>query len=159
MPALFSWLGRTDLDNMKQGMPAAVASIALTNTHAFDKIVVLANTWEGEWDKYKSWLELTLERAGRPCPDISIVSAQITSPIDYTSINVEAERWLNKLSKESDNIAINLTSGTPAMIAMTVLIAKGKSNTHFYQVTPENKVLPVEIPLDFGKEYLVFSRL
>ena len=154
MPALFSWLGRTDLDNMKQGMPAAVASIALKNTHAFNKIVVLANTWEGEWDKYKSWLALTLERAGRPCTDISIISAQITSPIDYTSINVEAERWLNKLSKECDNIAINLTSGTPAMIAMTVLIAKGKSNTHFYQVTPENKVFSVEIPLDFGKEYV-----
>lgn len=154
MNTLFSWLGSTDLKKMKESAPAAIASLALKHTTPFDKIVVLANTWESDWDKYKSWLALTLERAGRTCPDISIVSVQIKSPIDYTSINVEAERWLNKLSKESDNIAINLTSGTPAMIAMTVLIAKGKSNTHFYQVTPENKVLPVEIPLDFGKEYV-----
>ncbi|WP_338518451.1 hypothetical protein [Alteromonas gracilis] len=154
MNALFSWLGRTDLDKMKQSAPAAIASLALNHEVPFDKIIVMANTWEGEWDKYRSWLELTLERAGRPCHDIKIISAQITSPIDYTSINIEAERWLNKLSNSSEHVAINLTSGTPAMIAMTVLIGKGKSNTHFYQVTPENKVLFVDIPLDFGKEYV-----
>ena len=154
MSALFSWLGRTDLDKMKDSVPAAIASLALKHSYPFDKIVIMANTWEGEWDSYKTWLELTLERAGRPCDDIKIVAAQISSPIDYTSINVEAERWLNKLSKENDSIAINLTSGTPAMIAMSVLIAKGKSNTHFFQVTPDNKVLSVDIPLDFGKEYI-----
>jgi transcriptional regulator with PAS, ATPase and Fis domain len=154
MPALFSWLGRTDLDKMKESAPAAIASLALKHPTPFDQIIVLANTWEGEWDSFKAKLSFMLDRAGRSCSEIRIVNAQIKSPIDYTSINIEAERWINKLSTGNDSVAINLTSGTPAMIVMTVLIAKGKSNTEFFQVTPDNKLITVDIPLDFGKEYV-----
>ena len=39
MPALFSWLGRTDLDKMKNSVPAAIASLALKHSYPFDKIV------------------------------------------------------------------------------------------------------------------------
>lgn len=154
MITFFSWLGRTDLNRMQESAPASIATLALKHPTPFDKIVILGNTWEGEWEKFTSWLSFSLERAGRPCNDISIVNAQIKSPIDYTSISLEVERWLTKLSKESDSLAINLTSGTPAMTAMSVLIAKGKSNTQFYQVTPENVIESVDIHIDFGKEYL-----
>lgn len=63
---------------------------------------------------------------GRPHHDIQIVKANIVNLIDYLSIYQETERWITKLSQESDLLSINLTSGTPAMTTLSVLIGKGK---------------------------------
>jgi len=52
---------------------------------------------------------------GRPDQDISIVRVHIESPIDYFSISKVSQKWINKLSSESAELFINITSGTPAM--------------------------------------------
>jgi transcriptional regulator with PAS, ATPase and Fis domain len=151
---LLTWLGNRDLENMQQDKNAAIATIALKAQPHFDKIVILANDKEETWSGFESFLKKRMATSGRPYSDIEIVKVHIESPIDYPTIAKETEKWIAKLSEEATTLSINLTSGTPAMTTLLVLIGKGKTNTQFLQSTPGNELLPVEIPLDFGSEYL-----
>lgn len=56
MKVLLSWLGRTDLDQMKLDKAASIATLALRGP-IFDDIVILASTWDDEWFDYKDWLK------------------------------------------------------------------------------------------------------
>ena len=58
----------------------------------------------------------------------------------------EASKWLHGLSKESSLLSINLTSGTPAMATLSVLVGSGIHNSNFVQSTPKNELYKVEIP-------------
>jgi len=151
---LLTWLGNRDLENMQQDKNAAIATIALKAQPHFDKIVILANDKAETWSGFESFLSKRLAVSGRPYSDIQIVKVHIDSPIDYPTIAKETEKWISKLSEEATTLSINLTSGTPAMTTLSVLIGKGKANTQFLQSTPGNELLSVEIPLDFGSEYL-----
>jgi transcriptional regulator with PAS, ATPase and Fis domain len=139
---------------MKEDKNAAVSTLAIFNEVAFDRIVVFANNWDESWDKYERWLKKSLARIGRPSENITVRKADITSAIDYPSLIKHTDKWLSKLSEESDNLFINLTSGTPAMTAVSILVGKGKSNVTFLQSSADDKVIDVDIPVDFGKAYL-----
>ncbi|MCW8091568.1 sigma-54 interaction domain-containing protein [Alteromonas sp. ASW11-130] len=139
---------------MEQEQNAAIVSLATKSEVPFDKIVILSNKDEAKWDSFERFLKKRMAMISRPSEDIKIHLAQIQSPIDYQSISIETEKWITKLSEESDILSINLTSGTPAMTTLSVLHGKGKSNTRFVQSSPKNVIEEVEIPLDFGKEYV-----
>ena len=154
MNTLYTWLGFTDIQHMKEDKNAAISSLAIFNETPFDKIVIFANTWEENWDSYERWLKKTLARIGRPAENISINKANITSAIDYPSLIKHSEKWLAKLSTEAEQLFINLTSGTPAMTAVSILVGKGKSNTQFIQSSKDENIVHVNIPIDFGKAYI-----
>lgn len=154
MNTLLTWLGNRDIENMEQEQNAAIVSLATKSKVPFDKIVILSNKDEAKWDSFERFLKKRMAMISRPSEGIKIHLAQIQSPIDYQSISVETEKWITKLSEESDTLSINLTSGTPAMTTLSVLHGKGKSNTRFVQSSPKNIIEEVEIPIDFGKEYV-----
>lgn len=154
MHILLTWLGTKDIDNMSEGRLAAIASIAVKSKIPFDKIVILANQREEVWSEFENFIQKRLVIAGRPTADVAVKQAHIESPIDYPTIARETEKWLGKLSDEADQLTINLTSGTPAMTVLSVLVGKGKSNVHFVQVSPDNELIAADIPLDFGREYI-----
>jgi transcriptional regulator with PAS, ATPase and Fis domain len=139
---------------MEQDKNAAVSSLALFNEVPFDRIVIFANTWEEKWDKYERWLQKTLARIGRSSENVKVVKANLVSAIDYPSIIKHTEKWISKLSDESERLYINLTSGTPAMTAVSILVGKGKSNTSFIQSSKDDNVIVVDISIDFGKTYV-----
>lgn len=154
MHILLTWLGTKDIDNMSEGRLAAIASIAVKTKIPFDKIVILANQREEVWSAFENFIQKRLAIAGRPAAEVAVKQAHIESPIDYPTIARETERWVGKLSDEADQLTINLTSGTPAMTVLSVLVGKGKSNVHFVQVSPDNELIAADIPLDFGREYI-----
>ncbi len=154
MYILLTWLGTKDIDNMSEGRLAAIASIAVKSKIPFDKIVILANQREEVWSEFENFIQKRLAIAGRPAAEVAVKQAHIESPIDYPTIARETERWVGKLSDEADQLTINLTSGTPAMTVLSVLVGKGKSNVHFVQVSPDNELIAADIPLDFGREYI-----
>ncbi|WP_268408535.1 sigma-54 interaction domain-containing protein [Alteromonas sp. a30] len=139
---------------MEQELNAAIVSLATKSEVPFDKIVILSNKDEAKWDSFERFLKKRMAMISRPSEDIKIHLAQIQSPIDYQSISIETEKWITKLSEESDTLSINLTSGTPAMTTLSVLHGKGKSNTRFLQSSPKSVIEEVEIPIDFGQEYV-----
>ena len=80
MATLLTWLGKTDLDNMKQDKHAAISTIAVKGPKV-DQIVILANSWEEDWHNYLGWLKKQLAIANRPNQDIKIQRVLISSPI------------------------------------------------------------------------------
>ncbi|MFT6905602.1 MAG: transcriptional regulator with PAS, ATPase and Fis domain [Oleiphilaceae bacterium] len=154
MHTLLTWLGTKDLDNMLNDTNAAISTIAAKSEQPFDKIVILSNKDEDKWSHFERYLKKRMAIANRPDQDIQVHKAHIHSPIDYQSIAKVTDKWISKLSDEADTLSINLTSGTPAMTTLSVLIGKGKSNTHFLQATPSNELIVVKIPLDFAQAYV-----
>jgi transcriptional regulator with PAS, ATPase and Fis domain len=154
MNTLLTWLGSTDLKCAVDDKEAAIAAIALKNPQPFDKIVILANAWEGEWVDYLGWLKARLAQAKRPFGDVVIQKARIKNPIDYETILDQSAMWINKLSNESDKLTISLTSGTPAMIAIAVILGKARPNVEFVQSSEKTPIINPKIPVDFAKEYV-----
>lgn len=153
MDTFFSWLGNRDLENMEQGNNAAIASLVLQSKTSFDKIVILANKDEEKWTRFEQFLKRKLKAAGRPCLNIKVYKANVENPIDYSAIAIETEKWFQWLSSEASTLAVNLTSGTPAMTTLSVLYGKAKDNVIFLQSSPKNSIEEIQIPVDFGRAY------
>ncbi|MGO4891858.1 sigma-54 interaction domain-containing protein [Flavobacterium sp. W21_SRS_FM6] len=154
MNTLLTWLGKTDISTAQEDKEAAIATIALNSIKPFDRIVILANNWEGDWNNYLSWLKTRLAEAKRPFTNVAINKVKIKNPIDYKTIFEESKTWINQLSNDSENLTISLTSGTPAMISTAVLLGKSRNNVRFIQSSQEKGIEDVAIPFDFAKEYV-----
>jgi len=63
---LFSWLGQTDVNNMLDDNNAAISQIATKHPNPFDKILILASTWDEHWENYVKWLKCRMATIGRP---------------------------------------------------------------------------------------------
>lgn len=155
MNILLSWLGTKDIENMLDDeQNASISTLAIKSQNPFDKIVILSNHKEKYWKKFECFIKKRMATINRPDQDIQVHKANINSPIDYESIHQVTESWISKLSEQADTLSINLTSGTPAMTTLSVLIGKGKANVQFLQTTPKNELLRVDVPIDFGQEYV-----
>ena len=153
MKTLFTWFGQADIDGMKEDTSSPISNIALKHPEPFDQIVIISNIWEDERRKYIPWLEKKLAIAQRPFDVVEGHTVSITSPIDYVSISKQSQKWINKLSSESDKLYINLTSGSPAMSAVSIILGKGKPNTYFYQSNRNREIFLDDIPFDFVAEH------
>ncbi|MEE2024867.1 sigma-54 dependent transcriptional regulator [Alkalimonas sp. MEB004] len=157
MNVLISWLGKTDIEKMKQNELASIATLATRHTVSFDEILILANAWEEDWQSYEDWLNKRLHIMDRPAT-ASIVHQSMDSPTNYQAIAAIMQRHLEHLSTSNNRIYINLTSGTPAMTAISVLFGKGIYDCRFLQSGPDNSVEEVHIPFDFAATYARVAR-
>ena len=160
MKTLFSWLGNTDIKNMERNEHGPISLIATKSEEPFNKIVILGNTWNESWEAYKKWLIKRMGSSGRPWNDINIYQADLISPVDYTSIEVEAQKWIPRLSLESETLSINLSSGTPAMTVMSIIVGNANSNTRFFQSNRDGTINQEHISFDTNektKEYAARS--
>uniref|UniRef100_UPI004048E3B2 sigma-54 interaction domain-containing protein n=1 Tax=Rheinheimera sp. TaxID=1869214 RepID=UPI004048E3B2 len=157
MRVLISWLGKTDVDNMLQDKLASIATLATKHSYAFDDIIILANSWQEHWQQYESWLNKRLAVLARP--DVAkIVNQSLSSPTHYQAVANVMQRNLEQLAKTDNEIFINLTSGTPTMTAVSVLLGKGIYGCHFLQTAPDNSIEEVTIPFDFAATYARVAR-
>lgn len=156
MATLISWLGRTDLDQMKLDKPASIATIALKGK-ILDSIIILASTWDDEWYDYKQWLKKKLACVGRSKTSVTIQRVRLASPIDYSSITRVMQKQLSKASFDSELIYLNLSSGTPAMTVVSVLLGKSIGKCQLLQTSPKGELIEVDIPIDFATEYIKSS--
>lgn len=157
MNILISWLGRTDVELMQQDKLAAIATMATRYSVVFDHILILATSWEETWDSYQKWLNKKLAIIQRPTV-AEIRRQHLNSPTDYQGIAAIMQRNLHQLAKPQKQLFINLTSGTPAMTAVSVLLGKGIYQCHFLQSAPDGSVEQVQIPFDFDATYASVTR-
>lgn len=157
MRVLISWLGKTDVDNMLQDKLASIATLATRHSHAFDDIIILANSWQEHWQQYESWLNKRLAVLARPSV-AKIINQSLSSPTHYQAVANVMQRNLEPLAKAGNEIFINLTSGTPTMTAVSVLLGKGIYGCHFLQTAPDNSIEEVTIPFDFAATYARVAR-
>jgi transcriptional regulator with PAS, ATPase and Fis domain len=62
-------------------------------------------------------------------------------------------KQLAHISSQSDGIYLNLTSGTPAMTVVSVLLGKSIAKCQLVQTTPQGEIIEVDVPVDFSAEY------
>ncbi len=152
MKVFLSWLGKTDIDNMLQDKSASISTLTTKHPVSFDEILILANSWEEHWHSFETWLSRRLALAGRPA-SVQVVYQSLESPTDYQAVAAIMQRNLEKITKLDNQVYINLTSGTPAMTAVSVLLGKGIYNCHLLQSGPNHTVEDVYIPFDFAATY------
>ncbi len=150
---LLSWLGKHDLDAESKGQRGPIASILLDSDAPFEEVRILANDWFDDLPKYEAWLSQLLRQHSRAAK-LSFRRVSLKSPIDYTGIYSVAREELEQLSGGHSIITLNLTSGTPAMVANWLLLGKGVYNARLVQTSLQNGLASVDLPYDLSLEYL-----
>ncbi|WP_345845110.1 sigma-54 interaction domain-containing protein [Shewanella algae] len=150
---LLTWLGKHDLDAEAEGTLGPIGSILVESDAPYDEVKILTNNWFDRISDYQIWLSKTL-RSNRRSTKIIIDTVKIKSPIDYPSIYAIAEKELSQTSLDSDLVTLNLSSGTPAMAAVWVLLGKGIYNTKLVQTSVQNGLSDVTLPVNIALESL-----
>ena len=146
---LVSWIGGNDLDAAEAKTDQLGAIVATLARAPFAELHLLYSYPEERVDNYLSWLssQHNLPVAKR--------KAELTSPIDFHDIYLAADALLSDLTRAStEPISVLLSSGTPAMQAVWILLGKTKYPVTFYQASPEQGVQQVDIPFEIAAEYV-----
>ena len=153
MNVLFTWFGNTDHNNFLNDKHASISTILTNNQQQFDEVHILDNQFKNDWTKYKQWLAKKLEEKEYPIPKIKFHQAKLKSPVDFKSIAENLNPLLEEYSKEGASIAINFTSGTPAMSSVSALLGYGVYNVQLIQTTRDQDVIYETLPFDFKTIY------
>ncbi len=149
MKILISWVGKADLDGVKT--PDAPGPLLRIVKHErYDEIHLLRNQPEGSSEPLK--VELTRVSGCK----IEEHPVRLTSPIHFADIYKALDGLLSHLSKRHRNpeFTIQLTSGTPAMTAVSILVGKTKYSARFVQASKEQGVQLEDIPFDISADFL-----
>lgn len=143
--SLISWIGGNDIDAHSVGKDGPILS-TLQNQN-FQEVHLLYNYDEQRISQFVSWL--TPQTSAK----IITYKAQLSSPIHFGEIYVQAHRVLDLLASQNIHPDILLSPGTPAMQAVWILLGKTKFQTRFIQASIEQGIQFVEIPFEIAAEY------
>lgn len=149
MRILISWVGNADLESFnKPDAPGPLVRIA--KQEQYDQIHLLCNQPE------KSIEPLKGELARVSGCSVELHPVRLTSPIHFGDIYQALDSLLSGLSEQHRNpqFTIQLTSGTPAMTAVSILVGKTKYSARFVQASKEQGVQLEDIPFDIAADFL-----
>ncbi|MGB0466904.1 MAG: sigma 54-interacting transcriptional regulator [Pontibacterium sp.] len=150
---LLTWLGKHDVTAEANGERGAIASILMDTAFPFDEVHILVQNWENELPRYEPWLKKVLQTQSRNTT-IVFKRVELDSPIDYDGIYTIVRQELEALSQTDSVLTLNLTSGTPAMTAIWVLLGKGVFGCKLAQTSRQSGASTVQLPFDVSVEYL-----
>lgn len=146
---LVSWIGGNDLDAAEARIDQPGAIAATLASASFTGLNLLYSYPEKRVANYLSWLSSQYELPVEKC------KADLASPIDFHDIYLAADALLADLTQASaEPVAVLLSSGTPVMQAVWILLGKTKYSVTFYQATLEQGVQQVDIPFEIAAEYV-----
>jgi hypothetical protein len=163
---LVCWIGNADLLAMANELPPAEKDRVLTalkardnpgaktgpirtllTNEAFDEIHLLSNYQPFLAEYFVRWL------GSLAC----IHQIEIASPTDYASIFRAVDTTLASIVKEpagpGAELCIHLSPGSPAMVAIWVLLGKSRYPATFFQ-THEGRAWKTEIPFDLAFDFV-----
>lgn len=163
---LVSWVGKTDLLCMTPDLSDAQKAETfrllserpapakqpgplrtLVEHEAFDRIHLISNYPEKLNRLFAEWLG----------HGATVRSVEFTDPTDYPAVFREADTFLADVAKPPAggriDLSIHLSSGTPTMAAIWVLLGKSKYPATFFQ-TYAGEVRRTEIPFDLVLDYV-----
>lgn len=163
---LVCWIGHADLLAMANELPAADKSRVLAalnvreNPNAktgpirtlleketFEEIHFLSNYLPALGKQFVGWL-------GKPA---HLHQVDIASPTDYASIFQVVDATMSSILRQSDGrtteLCIHLSPGSPAMIAIWVLLGKSRYPATFFQ-THDGRAWKTEIPFDLVFDFV-----
>ncbi|MEZ9501744.1 sigma 54-interacting transcriptional regulator [Vibrio sp. 10N.286.51.B11] len=150
-----SWIGFNDLKAKDDKQQGAILTCLLEADVAYDSVVLLTTEKSSQVSNYMSWLRSSLSSQKRyNDTSIETVERAVKTPIDYYSIYEQAREVLEYLSQQTRLITIGLSSGTPAMSTVWMLLAKGVFGCKCIQASRENGVEEISLPVDLSLHYL-----
>ena len=150
---LISWVGKQDLSEFELGARGPLEDIIhQKEAHPQEAYarVCLISTWPKE--KTESFIQ-HLDKKYKA--DIHFTHASISDPTSYGDIYQHMEMLLKRITTEypNDTITLQLTSGTPQMTAVSLLLGKAKYFTEFIQSNIETGVTTPELPFDLTADF------
>ncbi|WP_018417119.1 sigma-54 interaction domain-containing protein [Teredinibacter turnerae] len=149
MHILISWVGNADLEGVANpDNPGPLTRIA--RHERYDEIHLLHN----QRKNVVKPLRAAIESASGAITHVHPV--QLASPIHFGDIYQALDGVLSQLSEKHTNptITIQLTSGTSAMSAVSILVGKTKYAARFVQASREQGVQVEDIPFDIAADFL-----
>lgn len=128
--------------------PVGLACSEIPFTHVF----LLSDHDKSIDDSYSKWLRTKTEAT------VQVVRHSLTSPTRYNEIFEAARSSIDKVkqdfSGESLQITYHLSSGTPAMAAVWIILAKTSHPAELIESSPQAGVQTVSFPFDLAADYV-----
>lgn len=149
MQLLISWVGSADMKGVATPeVPGPLIRIA--QNQQYDAIHLLFN------DPHHV-VAPVIEALGKiSSATIILHPIKLSSPIHFGEIYQVMDGLLSELAQQSPKprFTIQLSSGTPAMSAVSILVGKTKYDAQFVQASKEAGVQIEEIPFDIAADFL-----
>lgn len=146
---LVSWIGLTDLKAANGDEGAGIGPIAqVISVSGYAKIHLLSNFPVSESNFFAAWLST------RTDAKIHLHFIQLSSPTNHREIYLCAVPVLNAIFSDQSVLTYNLSSGTPAMHSIWVLLAKTSHAGALLQTSREEGVKTADIPFDIAAEFI-----
>jgi transcriptional regulator with PAS, ATPase and Fis domain len=153
---LFAWIGKRDLDAAKAKDEKALGPVAhaLRDMEIDEAVLLLSYREDPEY--YKNWLthQICVKSAIRINP-----IDDIRDPTDFRSIYECTVKTIQEALGENHNnfkIIFNISSGTPAMRVIWILLAKTRfrgEHVELIQSSEKFGVETVDVPFEIAAEY------
>ena len=150
---LFAWIGAADhqaaeADDRERLGPIASALLA---HERFDRVVLLTNYGFERSKPYCDWLEALTSYV-----DVDLYEIELSSPINYAEIyeKVSAELKRARLPRQEVLPTFHLSPGTPAMIAVWILLAKTRFPARLIQTSAQRGLERVDFNFDLASDFL-----
>lgn len=146
---LISWIGTADITGGKtEPLSGPLASIL--RFHSFRKAYLLHNQTEAIVSPLVYKLTAAFDTEFQP------EAVSLKSPIHFGDIYKALDSALTRAKRENpgDDLAIQLTSGTPAMTSVSILTGKTKYQVRFIQSSEQQGVSFIDIPFDIAADFL-----
>jgi len=151
MDALFTWIGKTDLncaaaDDGKNLGPIAQA----VRWRGFDSVHLLSDYPAAEAKNYVAWLK-PMSRA-----TLSVHLHSLSSPTAHREIFAAVEETLKSVlsgQKSRPNLYFHLSPGTPAMASIWLLLGKTAFPATLIESSAQHGVREVEFPFELSAEF------
>lgn len=152
---LVSWIGNADHQALEGDAPNGDGPVAtaLLGAQRFDRVCLLTNYGRDRALRYCAWLE---ERCGYASDLVDLQEIELLSPIHYGSIYGEVSRHLKALGLPRDDVELtfHLSPGTPAMVAIWIMLAKTRFPAKLIQTSRERGLEAVDFAFDLASDFL-----
>lgn len=151
---LFCWIGQTDL-NAAAGeieSPGPVAQTVKSNLFYFSEVVLFCNYAAEKGKDYVSWLQ---EQTGVP---IKFISCSLSSPTNFEEIYLAVSKVIGSYIKEECEFFFQLSSGTPAMAAVWIILAKAMFPATLIEASLQQGVKVASFPFDLAADFIPPSK-
>ncbi|BCD99235.1 sigma-54 interaction domain-containing protein [Marinagarivorans cellulosilyticus] len=145
---LVSWVGKADCDCA--GTPGSPGPLhRILQAEFFEEVHLLSGYPKRDTEALLRVIEGVVD-------NIVLHSVKLKSPIHFGDIYHALDGVLSELSQKHQHaqFTIQLTSGTPAMSAVSILVGKTKYAARFVQASREQGVQIEDIPFDIAADFL-----
>ena len=152
---LYSWIGAADIKLARAGQAGALAATLIEARLDLRGAVLLRDPTAGSdlfdpasLDAYVTWLR---QRTGVP---VDFHDVPLEQPMHFGQIYAGVRKVLEETLTEETQPTFNLSSGTPAMTAVWILVGRGPHRARLTNSSVEAGVVEAIVPFDVFTEFL-----